>query len=129
MGSYTIFSILLFCCLISPSYSQLLNSSRPVKGFVDVHNHMMAEYAFAGAWLHGPHSAPEHIAMKACSGNFNHSYYAKTTLSPVNELLATILGQKSQIIDELKAFGVDTKNLESSSENFIKMWEKTYHQR
>lgn len=38
-------------------------------GFADLHNHMMAEYAYGGAWFHGKHEGDEAHAMSPCSGN------------------------------------------------------------
>ena len=39
---------------------------KPVTGFADLHNHMFAEYAFGGAWLHGSIEGEAAKALASC---------------------------------------------------------------
>jgi microsomal dipeptidase-like Zn-dependent dipeptidase len=44
-----------------------------VKGFADLHVHMMAEEAFGGAWMHGSHTGP----LADCDGGLPPSNHAR----------------------------------------------------
>jgi hypothetical protein len=44
-----------------------------VKGFADLHVHMMAEEAFGGAWMHGSHTG----ALADCDGGLPPSNHAR----------------------------------------------------
>ena len=48
-------------------------ASKPVPGFADLHNHLFAELAFGGAWLHGNVSGPELEALAGCDGGDDHA--------------------------------------------------------
>ncbi len=64
-----------------------------VSGFADIHLHQMAEFAFAGAWLHGNHNGTENEALKKCSGgDIFGGDHARTALGPINELLGQVPG-------------------------------------
>jgi microsomal dipeptidase-like Zn-dependent dipeptidase len=45
----------------------------PVKGFADLHVHMMAENAFGGGWLHGSHTG----VLRDCDGGFPPSDHGR----------------------------------------------------
>ena len=65
-----------------------LAESAPVKGYADLHNHLLAEFAHGGAWLHGNLQGPESEAMKSCSGNHNGQRdHGRTSIPLLNELL------------------------------------------
>ncbi|MBC7395840.1 MAG: membrane dipeptidase, partial [Bdellovibrionales bacterium] len=64
-----------------------------VPGFADLHNHMMAEFGYGGAWFHGHASGPEEVAMKSCDGNMTLTPdHARTKISLINELLGQTAG-------------------------------------
>lgn len=60
-------------------------------GYADLHNHMMAEYSFGGAWLWGSHTGPEAEAMGSC---LDHSH-AMTRIPFINKLIGKIKNGKS----------------------------------
>lgn len=90
--------------LSSPLFSQ-----SPVKGFADLHNHMLAEYSFGGAWFHGSHVGHEMEAMGHCSGNadflFKPKDHARTIFPGVNELLGKVPGSHGDTGWHLKKRG------------------------
>lgn len=66
-----------------------------LKGFADIHNHMMAEYSFGGAWLWGSHTGPEDVALKSCSGNRKGAKdHSRTNLFYLNEIIGKSPGSK-----------------------------------
>ncbi len=62
-------------------------------GFADLHNHMMAEFGYGGAWFHGNAWGPEEVAMKSCDGNGSlRPTHARTKVPLLNELLGQTPG-------------------------------------
>src|SRR5689334_21783197 len=86
-----------------------LSQAAPVKGFADLHNHMLAEYAYGGAWFHGSHEGHEMEAMGHCSGNadflFKPKEHARTVIPGLNELISQTLGSSGDTGWHLKKRG------------------------
>ncbi|MBC7398156.1 MAG: membrane dipeptidase [Bdellovibrionales bacterium] len=63
--------------------------SKIAAGFADVHNHMFAEYAFGGAWLHGHVVGPIEQALSSCEEEADH---AQVTLPFISSFIGRIIG-------------------------------------
>ncbi|MCP4131176.1 MAG: peptidase M19 [bacterium] len=74
-------------------FQETIVSKNAVPGFADLHNHQMAEYAYAGAWYHGSHKGSESVALKKCTGgSIFGGDHARTIFGPVNEFLGKAPG-------------------------------------
>lgn len=82
--------------LVATILSTSALAQNSVKGFADLHNHMLAEYSFGGAWFHGKHTGEEHHAMSDCSGNADFLLkprdHARTILPVLNEFIGKVPG-------------------------------------
>lgn len=81
-------SLALLCC---PKFANAepSNTPSPVAGFADVHNHMFAEYSFAGGWLHGKVEGPIAQALSSCEIDDDH---AQVILPFISSFIGRITG-------------------------------------
>ena len=60
-------------------------------GYVDIHNHILSELAFGGAWLHGHVNGEEAVALASCDGGENH---ARASLGFLDAYVGKIAGSR-----------------------------------
>jgi microsomal dipeptidase-like Zn-dependent dipeptidase len=79
--------------------------AKPVTGFADLHLHTMAEAAFGGRWLHGPHEGP----LSSCDGGLPPSDHARLAqdLSGLFSDIQSCGRSISSLIDTMEAGEVD----------------------
>ena len=66
--------------------------AQPIKGFAELHSHLMAEHSFGGSWYWGNADGPMEWALRRCDGNPAQSHGAIAGLPGVAEFIASDTG-------------------------------------